>query len=57
MNRKVEIEIIIEYLKNELKRVIKDYDSLVAEAIVKTGKLIEIYQNELKNIKHNDKKT
>ena len=40
MNRKAEIEIIIEYLRNEVKRVANNYDSILSETIVKTGKLI-----------------
>jgi hypothetical protein len=54
MNRKVEIEIIIEYLKNEVKRVASSCDSILSETIVRNGKLIETYQNELKDIKRSN---
>ncbi len=50
MKRDEEIKILIDYLKNEVVNVAKNYNSLLTERIIKNGKLIEGYQNELNKL-------
>jgi hypothetical protein len=51
MERCEEIVILIEYLKNDVKRTISQYPSLASDIIIKNGKLIEAYKAELEKLK------
>jgi hypothetical protein len=51
MERHEEIVIIIEHLKNDVKRTISQYPSLISDTIIKNGKLIEAYKAELEKLK------
>jgi hypothetical protein len=51
MKREDEIGIIIEYLKKEVIEVSNRYSSLLTDTIIKNGKLIESYKNELEELK------
>jgi hypothetical protein len=51
MKREDEIGIIIEYLKKEVIEVSNRYSSLLTNTIIKNGKLIESYKNELEELK------
>ena len=50
MERIEEIKIIIEYLKNDVIFVSQKYCNLLTDRIIKNGKLIEKYQQELNEI-------
>lgn len=50
LSRKEEIEIIIKYLKQDVINTSKEHGCLLADTIVKNGKAIECYTNELKSI-------
>lgn len=51
MDRKEEIEIIIRHLKNDVLKTANEYSNLLADTIVKNGKLIEAYTIELNKLK------
>lgn len=51
MERHEEIAIIIEYLKNDVKRTINHLPKLISDTIIKNGKLIEAYKAELETFK------
>jgi hypothetical protein len=51
MERDEEIVILIEYLKNDVKRTINTYPNLISDTIIKNGKLIEAYKAELEKLK------
>ena len=50
MDRKEEIKILINYLKEDTKDTALKWTSLLENTIVKNGKLIEFYQDELKKL-------
>ena len=50
MKREEEIQILIDYLKNDVLSTSK-YPILLTDTIVKNGKLIESYKFELEQIK------
>lgn len=52
MDRRKEIEIIIQYLKQEIFDIQKEYPSLVLSKIVENGRLIEDYQIELSKLEN-----
>lgn len=56
MNRKEEIEIIIRHLKNDVIHVSQKYSNLLADTIVKNGRLIDAYNKELKEFEKNEKR-
>lgn len=51
MKREDEIGIIIEYLKKDVIETSQRYSSLLSDTIIKNGKLIESYKNELEELK------
>lgn len=55
MERKREVEIIIQYLKQEVTRISKEYPSLLYTIIIENGKLLEKYGNELDEIERLEK--
>ena len=54
MERKEEIIILIEYLKQDVIKTANTCSSLLSDTIVKNGKLIETYKNELEEIKRSN---
>lgn len=50
LERSEEIIILLEHLINEVSDVSRNYKSLLADRIIKNGKLIESYKEELNNI-------
>jgi hypothetical protein len=50
MDRKHEINIILKYIKNDLKKYYDNYESLLEDKIVEYGILIKKYQDELNAI-------
>ena len=50
MERETEIGILIEYLQKDVIRT-QSYPTLLANCIIKNGKLIESYKLELEHIK------
>ena len=51
MKREDEIGIIIEYLKKDVIETSQRYSNLLSDTIIKNGKLIESYKNELEELK------
>ena len=52
MKREEEIEIILRYLKEDMKKTCNEYSSLVLSTMVRNGKLVEYYQDELEKIRN-----
>ena len=50
MERAEEIQILISHLKADVVRTANNYPSLLSDTIIKNGKLIEAYKEELKQI-------
>lgn len=50
MEREKEISVLIDYLKKDVIRT-QAYPSLLADCIIKNGKLIESYKLELEQLK------
>jgi hypothetical protein len=55
MDRKEEIRIIIQHLKNDVIRISQKYSDLLADTIVKNGRLIDAYNKELKELEKNER--
>jgi hypothetical protein len=51
MERVDEIQILIEHLKADVKKTANNYPSLLSDTIIKNGKLIEAYKEELEQLK------
>ena len=55
MERADEIQILIAQLKSDVIQTAKNYPSLLSDTIIKNGKLIEAYKEELKQINKEEK--
>jgi hypothetical protein len=55
MERADEIQILIAQLKSDVVQTAKNYPSLLSDNIIRNGKLIESYKEELKQITKEEK--
>ena len=55
LSREEEIEIIIKHLKEDVKLNSTIYQSLYENSIIKNGKAIEAYREEIKKLNNDEK--